>query len=125
MRRLRFFAPVACVLVVAACMPARASEEPPYVVTPAVKATCVVLRAVTTSGVVDEICATAEELAPFVAELIAERAEADGGAPPEVRPELAFKLPASPRRVPRRRCVQWAPIVSTTDAGDGGDGRGQ
>jgi hypothetical protein len=74
-------------------------------VEPATKMTCVVLRARTTSGTVDEICATAEELAPLVPELLAERAEAEGPKPSRAFVAFALEAPAEP--VTRRRCVAW------------------
>lgn len=65
------------------------------------RALCVMLRA---SGDPDAaaICATADELAPFVAELLAAHDDHDAAAP-----LFAFALPAPRRAAPRRRCASW------------------
>lgn len=66
---------------------------------------CVVLRAASTDGTVSDICATADELAPLVPQLLAQRAE---GVDPPAAPLLAaFSMPAPSRRTPKRRCVSW------------------
>jgi hypothetical protein len=103
----------------ASCSPAFEKDAGALVV-PAVRAGCVLLRMLTDDGGVDEVCATAEDLAPFVGEIaLAHASNADAGAP-EAAPLLAFTVAPSKRKAPRRRCVQWA-LVS--DAGvNGGDG---
>lgn len=101
-----------------ACSPAQ-RETVREIAPPATRALCVLLRAFTSSGTVDEVCATAEDLAPFVSEILAEHAarEGRGGAvmPPGVA--LAFSMPPPPRPVPRRRCVQWVDLSGSIDAG--------
>ena len=96
---------LACCLSAWACTPAqqRAVEQ----ATPAAeRVMCVVLRAASTDGTVSDICATADELAPLVPQLLAQRAE--GSAPPPEAPLLAaFSMPSPSRRTPKRRCVSW------------------
>lgn len=86
----------------------------------AVRGGCFLLRAITDSGTVHEVCAGAEDLAPllapFVDELLAEHRDAR-----ETRgAHVAFSLPAAavrkPRAPPKRRCAQW---IDLTDAGAG------
>lgn len=104
-----------------ACSPAQ-RETVREVTPPATRALCVLLRAFSSSGTVDEVCATAEELAPFVPEILAARAERKDGRPvaSTIAASVAFVMPEPPRPVPRRRCVAW---VDLSDAGarDGGD----
>jgi hypothetical protein len=101
---------------VAGCSPSDRATVRPFV-EPVTDLGCVVLRALTTSGTVDEVCARAEELAPYVADILASRAE----SPVQPRATMvAFTVPTSPRRVPRRRCVSWVPIASLKDAGEAG-----
>ena len=99
-----------------ACSPG-ARETVREVAPPAQRALCILLRAVTTSGTLDEVCATLDELAPLVPEILARRES--GETPPSaaqaLRVAAAFEAP--PRPVARRRCVQWVPIASLTDAG--------
>jgi hypothetical protein len=93
------------IVVVESCTPAQRHAVPA-----AERAICVVLRA---SGDPDAeaVCATADELAPFVAELLAAR---EGGA--VAAPIVAFSLPA-PRRAPaRRRCVSWLVLDAGAEA---------
>ncbi len=101
-------------LIVASCTPAQREA-----VAPGVRASCVVLRALAQDGTVDEVCATAEELAPIVVELLSERAESPAAVS---APLVAFSLPPSPRRVPRRRCVSWVAVGALAPEGgtDGG-----
>jgi hypothetical protein len=95
------------VALVVACGAARYVE-------PATRMTCILLRAFTTDGTVDEICATAEELAPFVPELIATRAERGGPVPSRAFVAYSFEAPINP--VPRRRCVAWQ-VLPEVDGG--------
>lgn len=74
--------------------------------------TCVVLRAFAPSGRLDEVCATLEDLAPFVAEILA--AHSDAGAPASEAPRLAVSL-ASPPIVARRRCASWVEVDGGAD----------
>jgi len=87
---------------------------------------CVVLRAATTDGTVDQICATADELAPLVRTLLESRAAAGDalaleGDASTSRVSLAValqpiaELPAPKRRVARRHCALWLPVASSTD----------
>ena len=92
--------------------------EPKSVVTPATRATCILLRAFVSDGKLQEVCATAEELAPLVEEIIAEREEAPPGEQRSSAATVAFSLPAPSRKVPRRRCIQWQYL----SGGDGGPG---
>lgn len=80
------------------------------------RASCVLLRAVTTSGTVDEVCATADELAPLISEILAMR-EA-GESPPHVAampPRMAAAMAPPPRRVARRRCLEWGEVPASSD----------
>jgi hypothetical protein len=106
-----------------ACSPAQ-RETVREVAPPATRALCVLLRAFTSSGTVDEVCATAEDLAPFVSEILAQHAAREGregaAVPPGVA--LAFSMPAPARPVPRRRCVSWVTLSTSKDAGIVSDG---
>jgi len=102
---------VACVASAWSCTPAQLAtvkEAAPVVE----RVLCVILRAASTDGTVSEICATADELAPLVPQLLAQRAE---GVDPPAAPLLAaFKMPAPTRRTARRRCVSWMPLPART-----------
>ncbi len=106
-------------LAVEACTPAQRAAAVPAVT----DATCVLLHGFVSSGTVDTICATAEDLAPFLADMLAQR-EAEL---PQRGPMLAVavaELPAPKKRAPpRRRCASWVPVASSVDdasaAGDG------
>lgn len=110
----------ACIpaLSICACTPAQRTEFAPLV-KPAERVTCIVLRALTTSGTLDEICATADELAPYVPELLASRGETPRAA--EQRMSVAFVAPAPARPVPRRHCALWVPAGAPARITDGGD----
>lgn len=98
--------------------------EPSHIITPATRVTCILLRAFTESGTLEEVCATAEELAPLIEEIIAEREEI---APQEQKASaatVAFSLAAPPKRVPRRRCMQWQYLGGDGGTGDASSGRG-
>jgi hypothetical protein len=114
---------------ITACTPAQ--REIAAVVVPAVqRGACVILRALAPDGVTDTICATADELAPFVRTLLEERTEeapklSSGAGPAEVAParlalavklEPVAELPAPPRRVAKRRCAHWVPVLSSSSA---------
>lgn len=101
----------------AACTPAQRADMGAAL--PVVeKVSCVLLRAATESGTVDEVCATADELAPLVPDLLAERKEhpqweTDAGP----RLVLAFAMNAPKRRPPpRRHCTQWTAVDAGADA---------
>lgn len=94
------------------------APPPAKAVEPAVRAGCVLLRAFMSDGELEEICATAEELAPLLFELLSERAErgpsASSSSRPDVGPSvplLAVALDAPKKRVPKRRCAQWVPVT--------------
>lgn len=101
-----------------ACSPAQ-RETVREVAPPATRALCVLLRAFTSSGSVEEVCATAEDLAPFISEILAAHAAKEGreGAVMPSGVALAFSMPAPPRPVPRRRCVSWVTLSTSNDAG--------
>lgn len=82
---------------------------------PRTTVTCVVLRAFAPSGRLDEVCATLEDLAPFVAEILAAHADAGAPAPAPEAPRLAVSL-ASPPIVARRRCASWVEVDGGVDA---------
>ncbi len=92
------------------------------VAAPVVKGACILLRAITDDGIAWDICATAEELAPLVPELLEERAaapkEPDAGV---VVPTLAFALEVPSRRFPRRHCTAWQKVGSDAGFRDGAE----
>lgn len=115
-RGLTFAAVTALVLVpallVASCTPAQEAAIPADV-----GAACVLIRAFSSSAAAAAVCATAEDLAPFVPAILAARgAEVSDGpdasarklSPPHVSAPLhqIAALPA-PRRVSARTCVVW------------------
>lgn len=103
--------------VEASCTPAQ--REAVQTIAPAVqRATCVFVRALTTDGRALEACATADELAPFLSELLEARA-AEPPEPPEARPVLAFAITPPKRKVARRRCASWVPVVPVATTLDG------
>ncbi len=106
-------------LLVDGCTPGqRAAIEP------GVREGCILLRAVSPSGTIDEVCATADELAPYVSDLLAKREAAELGDVAEASNFVAFSMPTPARRIPRRRCVSWVPVPQRvsyeTDGGDSG-----
>lgn len=124
---------VGVLLGAVACTPAQIRAAVPAVT----QAACVLIHGFVRSGHADTICATAEDLAPFVAELIAEReAEpvAAAVAGPQRGPALNFAVaelplpePKKARAPAKRRCASW--LVLSSDGGaleskDGGDGGG-
>ncbi len=107
-------------LGVLVCLPALAGssytpQERADAVAPATRDACVLLRALGVDGRLSEVCATAEELAPFVAELVSSREASPASSS---APLVAFALPVPPRRVPRRRCAVWVAVGG--DAGKDG-----
>lgn len=107
---------LACMLVAASCTPKDREALAP-IVTPAIKAGCVFLRALFKDGTTNDICVTAEDLAPLVSEILAEREERAPEAPPP-GPVVAFAIKegAIPRPAPKRRCAVWVPVESSKDA---------
>ncbi len=94
-------------LVVVACVqpPSSPRDERAVPVAPIVDATCIFLR-LAHEGRVDEVCARAEELAPYVPDIIADRA--DGGTEGA---SLAFGLsdPCKRRRRKDAGADAWDP----------------
>lgn len=91
--------------------------EPSHVVTPAANIACVLLRAFGADGTLQEVCATAEELAPLVEEVISQRELVPPSDQKASAATVAFSFPAPPRRVPRRRCVQWQHVGAEDSGG--------
>lgn len=104
------FAVLVMLLVSEACTPQDRAAAIPALE----RATCVLLRAVTNSGTLDEVCATADELAPFLPEII----EARHGRPSleSPAPVVAFSMPAPKRPAPKRRCSSWIVLDAGADA---------
>ena len=74
-----------------------------------VGASCVLLHAFAHSGTADQVCATAEDLAPFVGAVLASRGS-DASARKVSRPVALVQVAELPRpasSVPARRCVAW------------------
>lgn len=123
---------VTCTLEQASCTPEQI-EHVRTVAPPVIRAGCVLLRAFTSDGALEEVCATAEELAPLVHEMIEERERSRVDSTPDAgAPMLAFSFEAPRRRYPRRRCVTWTEVdggrARRTDrdaAPRGEDGGGQ
>lgn len=117
---------VAFALVIA-CTPAQ-REMVRELAPPAVKAGCVLVRALADDDTPREVCATAEDLLPLLDELLAEREEKararETAEPAALR--VAYAFPEVPKaRAPRRRCVAWVSSKSAKDAGaEGGAGDG-
>ena len=107
-------------LAVVACTPAQRAELAPAV--PAfTRAVCVLIHGFTRSSGTDTVCATAEDLAPFVAELLAARAAEPASSSVRVAFAIAeLPAPKTARAPPRRRCALWVPVASlvngTSDA---------
>jgi hypothetical protein len=129
---------VAGLAIAGACTPAQMQAAAPALT----RVACVLLHALANDGTTDTICASAEELAPLVPQLLADRAELGAEGPPEAdaapvslpapapTPVLVSRapavretavivaeLPAPRRRVVRRRCVAWTPVAFSGDAG--------
>lgn len=98
------------------CTPQERRELAPAL--PAItEAACVVLRALGASSDVLEICATVDELAPYVPDIISERKRRHE-APQTFG--LAVKLSPARSLRPSRRCVGWVELAWSKD--DGGRG---
>jgi len=100
---------------VSACDRQDARAVAPYVA-PIVRATCVLVRALSTDGNRLEACATAEELAPFIEELLSARERSPARAESS-GPILAFALTAPRRAVARRKCERWVTVSHDADGG--------
>lgn len=95
------------ILLFTACTPAQrqtietdVKKVEPFV-GPVEKIGCVIVRMITTDGDALEICATADELAPLVPQLLASREASDAGPPSGLI--IAASLPAPRVRVHRPR----------------------
>ncbi len=110
---------VGAALAVVACTPREREAVQPYV-GPATSIGCILLRAFTTSGTVDEVCATAEELAPFVQSILEARNLPSHEPLTAQELRVAFSVPPPARPVARRRCVAWEQIEPVRVYKDGG-----
>ena len=87
----------------------------------AIEGACVLLHALAKSGAADSVCATAEDLAPFVGVVLATRAadapstSARRAPRPSVPRRQIAELPA-PRTTATRTCVLWREELAS-DAG--------
>jgi hypothetical protein len=82
---------------------------------PAVRASCVVLRAVLDDGTVNELCATAADLVPLLEEMLRARSAGETPVAATSTPLIAVALDPPPiastyHHAPRRRCVSWQAI---------------
>lgn len=102
--------------VAVACTPAQ-REAARELAPAAIRAGCVLLRALADDDTPREVCATAEDLLPLLEEILSEREERArvraallGREPVEAAPRVAFAFPELPPKVraPRRRCIAWA-----------------
>lgn len=120
LRRVVFFVALMFAVPVSLGVATTACEhiEPQHIVTPAVRASCILIRAFVSSGSMQEVCATADELAPLVEQIIADREETSPQEQRASAASVAFSLPAPPKRVPRRRCVQWHVLGDDSGTGD-------
>lgn len=109
--------------VLEACSPAQRAAVESVVekrAVPALKAACVLVRAFSSDGQPNEVCATIDELAPLVGEIIAGREmQTSAEVPSEIAP--AVVLPPPKRHHPLRRCASWVPVVRLSDDGGRGD----
>lgn len=108
-----------------ACTPKQA-ETAARIASPVVRASCVVLRAVLDDGTVNELCATAADLAPLLEEILRARKSGEVPTAATSTPLLAVALDPPPvaatyRRAPRRRCVAWQHVGSYEDGGGSTD----
>ena len=104
---------LAFVLVVA-CSPSQVQTLKARGPGVAARLACVVLRWTTPEGFSRELCATADELADLGEELLRARST----SAPLVAAEPIAVLEVS-RRVPRRRCDRWVPILSRVEVDSG------
>lgn len=82
------------------------------IVPPVTKAGCILLRAFV-GGKVDEVCATAEDLAPLIGEILAEHEKnVQAGDEPPAAPMVAFTIAEPKKPKPKRRCAQWIDLRS-------------
>lgn len=112
-----FVGGLGAIFVVDACIP---KEDVAKTIPAAERATCALLRVLTPEGAIQEICATADDLAPFISDLLAARDEASkkGEVVEPLRIAAAVTLPPPKKRVPQRHCVKWEQVAK--GAGEGG-----
>ena len=108
--KLAFLTLLAAVVVASVCC---SNQPPPQTVVTLEHDACVMLDEAVSDSTAHKVCAFADELAPFVEEILTAR---DGA--PEPRAALAFKLPLpmhadAGAKKRRRKCVAYA---STDDA---------
>lgn len=98
------------------CLP---KEDLGKTVPAAERATCALLRVLTPDGAIQEICATADDLAPFISDLLAARDEASkkGEVVEPLRVAAAVTLPPPKKRVAQRHCVKWEPVAAPKQGG--------
>jgi hypothetical protein len=89
-------------------------------VAPSVRGACVLLRAVLKDGSASEVCATAEDLAPLVSEILAAREERGEPTSTTSAALVAFKMIGPTKLQAKRRCAVWV-AVEPKDGG-GRDG---
>jgi hypothetical protein len=107
---------LAIALAIVACTPPHVETLQRRVV-PAVKAACVLIRAFTGDGEQREACATVDELAPLLAEILGAREEGAARVPRAEDTEAVAVLPTPARAVPLRRCKRWERVQSSKDGG--------
>lgn len=117
------------VVVCGACSPAanqRAHDLAPVIE----KGTCLVLRAASPDA--DAVCATADELTPYLDDLLTQLLvqRAVEGPPPKVQVAVALSPPTRKREPAKRHCVAWVPVTPLIDGGivtapDGGQDSGR
>ncbi|MDB4884466.1 MAG: hypothetical protein JWL95_3232 [Gemmatimonadetes bacterium] len=125
---------VGAVLFGVDCTPAQRADVAPLVeplLAPLAKEACVFI----TNGAADQVCASADDLAPYVVDLLQSQARAappssararsvgasaaepasSSSSPPR---RMAIAMPAPSRAVERRRCTVWEHLPDRSDAGD-------
>ncbi len=102
-------------VVAAACSPADRQAVAPFVA-PSEAGACALIKALAPSGTVDSVCATANDLAPYVADILARHASAPAKLSGPA-PQPAIVLPMPTRVVERRRCTVWEHLPDPPDGG--------
>ncbi len=102
--------------VALACTPAQQATIPAIE-----REVCVELRALApNSAALQVVCATADQLAPFVPALLEAQQAAKAAAPPAAstsQPLVAFSMPSPKRPAAKRHCAQWTYVDNPTEAG--------
>lgn len=88
-------------------------------VAPAEKATCVLIRAESPSGTADAVCAVADDLAPYVADILSRRAAMPAKLSPPPADARTIVLPLPTHPVERRRCSVWEHLPERDGGADG------